>query len=71
MKNPPAPPMASEVTPLGEAALLEGVEVPELEEEPEVLDPVVVPEELELEEEDGVLAPLFTSNLTPVISLPV
>lgn len=70
MKKPPAPPRATKGAPLGEAAL--GVEVPELEEEleeseePEELDP----EEVE-PEEDGVLAPLFTSNLTPVISLPV
>lgn len=61
MKKPPAPPRASEGAPLGEAPLV-AVEVPELEEESEVL---------EAEEEDGVLAPLFTSNLTLVISLPV
>ena len=87
MRKPPAPPRVSEIALLGEAAFVEGVKAPELEEEAEVpdtevlvsevLDPEeLVPEapdteELELREGDGVLALPFTSNLTPVISLPV
>lgn len=68
MKKPPAPPRATKGAPLGEAAL--GVEVPELEEELEEPEEELDPEEVD-PVEDGVLAPLFTSNLTSVISLPV